>query len=311
MSTTCRHASVLFVLVGLTLGCGGEIGTMSEMQSQSSTQAQLCVAPPANLEAWWPAEGDANEMTGVNNGTIQGVAFAPGEVGQAFSYGGSGGQVSIGAPNFETPNTGFTVEAWINPTSLGLCSVNNCKTVVHRERDVSSRTWWLGVDGSSIRLLLFLAQPNGGWVDVFSPAVVTSGSFQHIAASYDGNTVTMYYNGSLVATQVVGPANFNKGDPINIGSENLAANGTYDSFAGLIDELSIYSRALSGSEVAAIFGAGTAGKCQTSIVGGEDPDDQEDENNDGHRHHGHHHNRHHDDDDHRDGDHDNDDHHED
>jgi hypothetical protein len=104
----------------------------------------------------------------------------------------------------------------------------------------------------------------------------------------------MYYNGSLVATQVVGPANFNKGDPINIGIENLAANGSYDSFAGLIDELSIYGRALSGSEIAAIFGTGTAGKCHPSIVGGEDPDDQEDENNDGH----HHHNGHHDDDDH-------------
>src|ERR1700736_5484712 len=121
MSTTNRHASVLFVLVGLTFGCGGQIGTIPEMPSQSRTQADdLCVQPPADLVGWWPAEGDANEVTGGNNGTIQSVAFAPGEVGQAFSFDGTGGQVSIGVPNFETPNTGFTVEAWINPTSLGL-----------------------------------------------------------------------------------------------------------------------------------------------------------------------------------------------
>lgn len=285
---------------------------MSGTESQTSALAQLCVAPPAKIVGWWQAEGNANDAVGGNNGTAQGVTYAPGEVGQAFSFGGTSGQVSIGVPKFGTNNLGFTIEAWINPASLGLCSVNNCKTVAHREKDVTSRTWWLGIDGSSIRLLLFLAQPNGGRVDVLSPAVVVAGSFQHIAASYDGNTVTLYHDGNVVASQVVGPANFNTVDPINIGIEDLTPNGAYDPFAGLIDELSIYDRALSGAEIAAIAGAGAAGKCHASIIGGGDggvdPDEQEDENREHHQHGHHHHHRHHDNDEDRDEHHDKDDH---
>jgi hypothetical protein len=38
-------------------------------------------------------------------------------------------------------------------------------------------------------------------------------------------------------------------------------HGSYDSFHGSIDELSIYNRALSDFEIGQVFGAGTAGKC--------------------------------------------------
>jgi hypothetical protein len=199
-------------------------------------------------------------------------------VGQAFNSGGTGAQVSIGAPNFETPKTGFTVETWTNPTSLGYCWVNDCKTIAHRELNAGSRTWWLGIDGPWIRFLLFLSQPNGGRVDVYSPAVVVPGTLQHIAASYDGNTVRLYYNGNLLTTQVVGAASFNLGDPINIAMENLTVHGSYDSFHGSIDELSIYNRALSDLEIGQIFGAGTAGKC---LANPEEEGEHDGQNNNG------------------------------
>jgi YVTN family beta-propeller protein len=158
------------------------------------------------------------------------------------------------------------VEAWVKPSALGACTALACTSIVHRELNASSRTWWLGIDGSSIRFLLFLTQPSGGRVDVFSPGEVVPGVFQHIAASYDGIAVRLYHNGTLVWTQVVGPANFNNGDPVNIGIEDLTSSGSYLPFNGSIDELSIYNRALSGLEIAAIVGAGTAGKCRPLTV---------------------------------------------
>src|SRR5713226_4642078 len=307
MSTTSQRASVLSVIVGLTFGCGGEIPTMpGTTQSQTSGLGQ-CVPPPANLAAWWRAEGDANDTTLGNNGTILNVGFAPGEVGQAFSFSGTGSQVSIATPNFETPNTGFTVEGWVSPTSLGSCSALTCNTIAHREKSMASRTWWLGIDGASIRFLILRTAPNSGAGDVSSPAVVTAGSFQHIAASYDGNTVKLYRNGILVAAQIVGPANFNTGDPINIGIENLTVSGIVDQLGGLIDELSIYNRALSDIEIAAIFGGGIAGKCPPAIIGAdagvpadagivpvyEDDYEQEDQSGNGEDYNSHRRNRHH------------------
>jgi hypothetical protein len=53
--------------------------------------AQTCVQPPSELVSWWPAEGDAIDIVGGNNGTLQGndVTFVPGKVGQAFHFNGA------------------------------------------------------------------------------------------------------------------------------------------------------------------------------------------------------------------------------
>jgi len=72
---------------------------------------EQCTPEPLDLSAWWPANGNSNDIIGGNGGTIQGsVGFAKGEVGQAFSFTGEG-QVSIPSLTFETPDTGFSIEA--------------------------------------------------------------------------------------------------------------------------------------------------------------------------------------------------------
>jgi len=216
--------------------------------------AQQCVPEPLELMGWWPGDGNANDIVGGNGGTIQGaVTFDKGEVGEAFSFAGDG-QVSILLPTFETNNSGFTIEAWINPRTLDKA------TIVSRETNKSSRTWWLGIDGGSIQWILYTDQ-DGHSVTISSPAVVKTGSFQHIAAVFDGRNATLYYNGKAVVTKSVGLTSFNVGDPITIGREDLAAGGQLAPFRGLIDELAIYDRSLTAKEVEGIFNAGGAGKC--------------------------------------------------
>lgn len=221
--------------------------------------AQQCAPEPIDLVGWWPGDGNANDIVGGNDGMVQGaVSFAKGEVGDAFSFAG-GGEVFISMPTFETQDSGFSVEAWIDPSALGQA------TIVSRELNKSSKTWWLGIEGTgidsgSIRFILYTDQ-TGQNVTVDSPAVVKTGSFQHIAAVFDGRTATIYYNGKAVATKSVGPVDFNVGDPITIGREDLGTDGQFAPFHGLIDELAIYGRALSAQEVAGICNAGAAGKC--------------------------------------------------
>ena len=59
------------------------------LSSQLNLNAE-CVSPPSGLVSWWPAEGNASDIQGTNNGTFNGPVFAPGEVAQAFSFDGSG-----------------------------------------------------------------------------------------------------------------------------------------------------------------------------------------------------------------------------
>ncbi|MGA2854770.1 MAG: protease pro-enzyme activation domain-containing protein, partial [Verrucomicrobiota bacterium] len=56
----------------------------------------FCDPAPSGLAAWWPGEGNANDIIGTNNGAVVGsIAYTNGEVGQAFSLNGSSGYVSI------------------------------------------------------------------------------------------------------------------------------------------------------------------------------------------------------------------------
>ena len=74
-----------------------------------------CVTPPAGLISWWRAEGDATDALSANNGTLHGeVAFAAGEVGQAFSFNGSNASVQVpdSASLDFASNAPVTIELW-------------------------------------------------------------------------------------------------------------------------------------------------------------------------------------------------------
>ena len=77
-----------------------------------------CIPPPAGLISWWRGEGNGNDTTAGNHASLLGgVAFAPGEVGQGFSFDGLDDRVIV--PNSPSlnfgPGTPFSIEAWIQP----------------------------------------------------------------------------------------------------------------------------------------------------------------------------------------------------
>jgi hypothetical protein len=71
--------AVLIIMITLT---GTGFAELNEM-----TPGQVpCVPPPPNMVAWWPGDGNANDVVGLNSGTlIGGVTFPQGRVGQAFT----------------------------------------------------------------------------------------------------------------------------------------------------------------------------------------------------------------------------------
>src|SRR5947209_5978726 len=81
--------------------------------------AATCTSPPAGLAGWWPAEGNANDIIGTNNGSLIGgvTAGAAGMVGTTFTFDGTNGYVQIpDAPALKPTN--LTIECWVRFTSL-------------------------------------------------------------------------------------------------------------------------------------------------------------------------------------------------
>jgi hypothetical protein len=221
----------------------------------------VCVAPAAGLTSWWRADGDATDAVGTNNGTLEGgVAFAPGESGEAFNFDGSTGIVVVpDSPGLRITNQ-LTLEAWINTTATN---------GAHDESIISKIGGSGGNNGYQIALSKNVLvgnfnTPGAGWPSEQIKCVIpiVPGTWNHVAFTYDQSAMVLYFNGQPVATNVIGPM------AINTSSSDMEIGGTDNNtvyFRGLIDEVSVYSRALSTTEIQAIYNAASAGKCVTAV----------------------------------------------
>jgi len=224
-----------------------------------------CAAPPAGLVAWWPGEGTANDIVGTNNGTVVGgVTFTNGEVGQAFSLNGSSGYIRV--PDsalwaFATNN--FTIEMWANFKAVppGSLLYPYGGFLIGKDEGTGTKNkWWFALAGGV--LAFHINNPSvGPYVFlVQAPFTPSLQQWYHLAVVGSGDTVTIFTNGVPIGSAINTVPVPNVNAPLTIGQ----AEGFY--FNGRLDEVSIYGRALSDEEIAAIYNAGSAGKCQPPII---------------------------------------------
>jgi hypothetical protein len=233
----------------------------------------VCVPPPVGLMGWWRGEGNSFDSFGTNTGTLLGGAgFAAGLVGQAFTFDGVDDAVRIPVSGpFTLPDVGigegFTVEAWINPSRLTIGPIFEW----HNNAGGEGVHLWHSVDYITVgdgpgNLYGNIVDSSGTSHRITSPSgLLQTNQFNHVALSYDraAGMAVIYHNGVAVMSDILGTFTPQTSYDLYLGrrpsgpfAENL--------FAGLIDEPSIYNRALNADEIAAIYAAGSAGKCFTN-----------------------------------------------
>jgi len=234
------------------------------------TVAPVCTPPPLNMVSWWPGDGNAFDIQGSNNGTlINGVTFAPGMVGSAFSLNGSNQYISMGNPASLRLTGSITLDAWVNPNDFGegelreiISKWGQNFTSCGPGTTADSFLFCLTKSGGVIRPRIFIHQSDLG-----EPSLVAgstpAGVFSHVATTYNAinGFFALYVNGVEVASTTLSPLGLCTSDKdVFIGAE---AVGPQRFFPGLIDEVEVFNRALMPSEIAAIYNAGSAGKCHT------------------------------------------------
>jgi hypothetical protein len=255
----------------------------AEIQAVSNGELHTCVQPPAGLISWWPGDGDANDIQDGNDGTlVNGATFAPGFVtsgsGQAFSFDGVDDYVSI-THNDNLNVTSHTIEAWIRPPDF-VPNPNDHLTILSKSTPRPlMRTFGLFIEHSGVPaprtpgalLGAFTNGPNNSLL-LSGNTVVTDGNLHHVAVTYDApsGTMRLYLDGHLDAETMFAPGTLPDTHtlPASIGADlsDVGSNAQFF-FDGLIDELELYNRALSASEIQAIFLAGSAGKCKPDADG--------------------------------------------
>ena len=236
--------------------------------------ATTCISAPSGAVAWWPGDGNTNDVVSGWNGTaLGGLTYTTGEVDQAFSLDGVDSAVDLSAHAAAINLAGTaTLEMWVR------IPVNTCHTLLQLRQD-DQHEQLIQVGGgcpSNIRnQLVTVTYVNGGStsviaaVNINSAALIDSRRFHHLALTFDGSATAIYVDG--VAQTIVTATGGNPGIWGNfpnptvalLGAEQDGAAGT--AFQGLIDEVTLYDRALSRTEVTAISRAGSGGKCKPAV----------------------------------------------
>ncbi|HWW00485.1 MAG TPA: LamG-like jellyroll fold domain-containing protein [Candidatus Acidoferrum sp.] len=221
-------------------------------------QATNCVPAPSGLVGWWRAETNSNDSAGTNNGVlINGAGLGPGEVGQAFSFTSSDQGVLIAdAPELD-PTNSLSVEAWVllsnYPNTEGVLVVyKNIYFVQPGQYAIA-----VYQTGSNSIFQAGLGVVPTGDLAMFGTTSLQLNTWYHVAITYNAAQFRLYVNGQLENTlAVTGPVATTTG-PLKIGGYGISPYA----LPGRVDEVSLYNRALSGSEVQALYSAGSAGKC--------------------------------------------------
>ena len=205
--------------------------------------------------SWWPAEGDANDIQGGNDGMPVGtVTFVPGEVGQAFNFDGASGFENMGTPgSLDLTNT-LTLDGWINPND----STKN--GVYFGKANSGQNDYALFLLGD---LTGCIKTSDGIEHFLHTGFVPPAGQWTHVALVYDGSNEIVYANGIEIGRQAVSGSIRSEGIPFFIGGRqgDSPANSLY--INARIDEVEVFNRALTGAEILSIHNAACTGKCRS------------------------------------------------
>ena len=219
----------------------------------AQTDYPVNVSSPIYNEAglvgsWHFGEGSGTstaDSSGNNNaGTVSGASWTSGKYGSAMQFDGVNDYVDAG--NASSLNTAkITISAWIKPntdgTYLSITGRGTGNAQVDQNHHLFSR--------SDTNKLAFYAR-DAVWI--YSDGTVASGSWSHVAVTYDGTNVIFYINGQASGIR---PASYSSlvsvTNNLRIGRQGDSTNY----FNGTIDEVQIYNRALSASEISALYNA--------------------------------------------------------
>ena len=194
-------------------------------------------------------EGSGTILTDVsgqaNHGAVSGAEWsASGRFGGALAFDGIDDIVRVAGSSSLNLTTAMTLEAWVKPTAA---SLSGWRTVLLKQATGNPAYALYGnqnVKKPGVEITL-TAKPIKNVAS--GTAVLSTTTWTHIAATYDGATLRFYVNGTQASSRAAGGTIVVANGVLSIGG-----NDTWGEwFGGSIDELRIYSRRLSAAEIQA------------------------------------------------------------
>ncbi len=214
------------------------------------------------LVAYYPFNGNANDASGNgHNGKLYGgVSFTNGKIGKAAYFDGKDDYIKIYSGGELIKTNYITVTGWIKPFSF---SQNKCsQNTIFVQNDINSgyvtHDIFFGGDddasGKGIDDSLWYDNwlPSGGYIS--SSKSLKKNTWVHFAVVRSNGHVIFYVNGKQTAKKSYNEIrkSANSIDNVLIGARYYKGSSNCE-YHGLIDELRIYNRAITESEIQEVY----------------------------------------------------------
>jgi hypothetical protein len=180
-------------------------------------------------------DASGNSRNGTLSGTIP-PSYVTGYIGtNALSFNGLHSYVDSGVDSAANLGTGnFTAVCWIKTT------YGSTEVAIGKNSGVGDK-YWLGTSGTAF------GSVNGH--NITGGSSVSDGNWHHLAMTCNGGTITVYLDGTSVATGSYTGA-CNPSGNMHVGDWGTSAQFRWN---GSLDEVALYNRALSGAEISTLF----------------------------------------------------------
>ncbi|MCW5559861.1 MAG: hypothetical protein KIT22_18745, partial [Verrucomicrobiae bacterium] len=206
------------------------------------------------VTAWFPGE-DTRNVFDIGLGTLIGdTQIVPGRWGNAFQFDGVNDAVSVpGTSGLNLQD--LTVECWLRRGSTN--RVSNDGPAVLMGGNGGAWAFAINSEGS-----LYLAKIGG----LSSPArgAVVDGQWHHVAVTRQGGQALFYVDG-IAAGDAIFSEPFGPSDTYGIGGLSRPYDNITYGFQGLIDDMTVYRRALTPAEIVALADRSAAPRCLDDV----------------------------------------------
>src|SRR3989338_2159023 len=225
--------------VGAAILIGGGGGSSEEVSLQKGLVGQ------------WKFDGNAKDSTpSSNNGTVTGATLTTdrkGTANRAYSFNGSSDFVNVPHNANLNLTTAITISAWINIDPAGKADY---QTILTKQDGVTDPELYMFRLQQSNGFLLGRIQNAAYAVNSITGSTDLTGAWHHVVFTYDANFLNLYVDGASAATPVAKTIT----PGTNTAALTIGKTLTLLRFArGTIDDARIYNRALSQTEITALY----------------------------------------------------------
>lgn len=269
MSLTTHRVIQYIVIITLCTLAGGGYWYWKDQQAKAAVA--LKTATDTGLVGYWSFdEGSGTKAEdfspdGTNTGTLtNSPTWVDGKVGKALSFDGTNQYVTMGNTN-DISTGDFTIAFWMNPDNVSQMRHMVSKREnggYYRQYQVSTGYVQNGfpVNGKQVS---FFGHDGSNHQSIRTTNDVIDGAWHHVTVTRTSSGILIYIDGVSVSVTIehagISSENFTNSANFNIGYDN---GSNY--YKGLLDEVRVYNRALSGTEITNLYQTSAKASMNTS-----------------------------------------------